>query len=113
MEGKFTVFLSGPGASHNPDYRAAFYKAQNQLESRGFAVVNLAVAFPAHWDHTVVMPHCVEAVKLCDAIYMLPGWENSKGAVKEYKEATKHKIPAFTSVEGLMCWLAHNGGDTP
>ena len=35
----------------------------------------------------------------CDAIYMLPNWKNSKGAVIEHNEAKIRKIPILYSME--------------
>ncbi len=38
----------------------------------------------------------------CEAIFLLPGWENSKGTKKELKYAEKKGIPVFTSIEELL-----------
>lgn len=39
--------------------------------------------------HDEYMRVCLEMLKMCDAIYMIPGWETSKGATKEYEYAKK------------------------
>jgi len=38
-------------------------------------------------DEREVMIHCLEMVRLSDAILMLPDWKRSRGATKEYQEA--------------------------
>lgn len=40
-------------------------------------------------------------IERCDAVYMLDGWENSKGATLEKNHAEKHGIPVFTNLEDL------------
>jgi len=40
-------------------------------------------------------------LKVSDAILMLPGWEDSKGAVAEYDLARQTGIPPFLSIDGL------------
>lgn len=43
----------------------------------------------------------LEIVSRCDAIYMLPGWEKSEGAIRELTEAKK---------DGLEIYYAENVG---
>jgi len=39
----------------------------------------------------------LELVKRCDAIYLIDGWRNSQGAMRELVEATGNNIPAVFS----------------
>jgi hypothetical protein len=39
-----------------------------------------------------------------DCIFMLPGWEESKGACEEKRVAENIGIPVFTELEALMGW---------
>jgi hypothetical protein len=39
-----------------------------------------------------------------DAVYMMPGWEHSKGANAERKEAERHGVPIFYKIERLIEW---------
>ena len=39
------------------------------------------------------------AVRSCDAIYLLKGWENSRGAKKEFAEAVKHDLMVLLEKE--------------
>lgn len=40
----------------------------------------------------------LELMRRCDAVFMVPGWELSKGADAELKEATRLDIPSFDSL---------------
>lgn len=37
----------------------------------------------------------------CDAIFLTPGWENSKGTKREIELAGAHNIPVFSNIEDL------------
>ena len=40
----------------------------------------------------------------CDAIYAVPGWEKSKGAVGEIRAADRDRLPVFYSLDELKKW---------
>ena len=79
------IYISGP-MTGVVDCRGKFDFAENRLVEKGYKVIN-----PAYVDD--VMPNAeyeeymeVDMLLLstCDAIYMLKGWENSRGANREY-----------------------------
>ena len=43
----------------------------------------------------------IELLKRSDAIVMVEGWEESKGATMEFEFALKHRIPTYTSVNNV------------
>lgn len=45
--------------------------------------------------------YSMEWLKVCDAILLVPGWENSKGTKAEIEKAIELNIPIFTSLEEL------------
>lgn len=46
-----------------------------------------------HADWQAYMDGYLEILSRCDILYLLPGWENSKGACIEEKFACKYNIP--------------------
>lgn len=73
-----------------------FGQAQKEIEALGFIAVNpLAVVgdFQSYWEPA--MKKCVKALVDCDAVIVLPCWENSKGAKIERQLAWDLDIPVF------------------
>jgi hypothetical protein len=44
-------------------------------------------------------------LRQCDAVFMIPSWEQSEGARTEYDEAIKMDIPVFTDFSVLCAWI--------
>jgi len=102
MMNKDRIYIAGP-MRHKEFYNfPAFFAAEDLLEKRGWEVVNPAaidldngidpMAFPEDhdWDREPdgvdingIIVRDVAGVISCDAIYLLPGWENSTGAKAE------------------------------
>lgn len=78
------------------------------------------------WNHgaAVICPHAmgrfydekphyiggdIEIMKRCDAVYMIPGWEDSKGATEEHSAAMKDGMLIFYSFADLIKWLKSEG----
>ena len=114
------IYLSGP-ITNIPDLnRPAFDSAKKRLTAQGHFVINphriselfgtaedVAIAFTdLRYAEDVariesiasrriveaVMDADLAAVRSCDAIYLLRGWENSRGAKKELSEALAHGL---------------------
>lgn len=48
----------------------------------------------------------MELLRRCaDAIFLVPGWEESKGSVDEYEESFRLGIPAFDNLDDLKYWI--------
>lgn len=56
-------------------------------------------------DYEDYMDGDMELVKRSDAMFMVPGWEDSKGAVRERKGALALNKPVFTTLNQLEAWL--------
>lgn len=88
------IYISGPISGLPIEvYTKAFKEAEDTLLMEGWEVVN-----PVTLDHdheaaskiecpkerwAFYMDKCISALLRCDAIYMLKGWEKSKGASVE------------------------------
>ena len=84
------IYIAGPMSGIDSLNFPAFHEAAARLRGQGFEVVNPAEINP---DHAMPWAECMrrdiaELVK-CDAIYLLPGWENSKGANLERDIASR------------------------
>lgn len=44
----------------------------------------------------------------CDAVFTVPGWENSRGATEEVRVAIERGIPVFHTAPSLAAWLEVN-----
>lgn len=91
------VYLAGPMTGHENHNFPAFHAAAERLRGSGLEVVNPA-------DHGLVSGlgwsdyMRWDLVKLagCHAVYVLPGWEKSKGASLEVSIARALGMPVFT-----------------
>ena len=45
--------------------------------------------------HDEIMPVDLEILSRCDAIYLLKGWTDSKGAVREWRFAASHGLAVY------------------
>lgn len=113
---KKRIYIAGPMTGF-PDHNIpAFNAAAKRLRAEGHFVINpvdlsslfgtpeeLSDSFAAYYDPSGcsgdddgiaenVMAADLAAVRSCNAIYLLNGWENSKGALKEVHVAIEHKL---------------------
>lgn len=112
---KPTIYVAGPMRGHAHFNFPAFDKAEAQLRAEGWHVISPAQIdrlmegydpYPPEGqvftqaDYRRMMLRDLTAIaESCDAIYLLPGWENSKGAQVE---------KAFANFLGLEI-LTHDG----
>jgi len=86
------IYLSG-GITGLPDgNRHAFATAESHWQNGEHTAVNphvLCANIPEGSPWEVYMRECLVALYLCDAIYMLKGWQSSKGATAEYEKAVQ------------------------
>lgn len=80
------IYISGPITGHH-DYEWKFAETAKKLENAGYAAVNpaaLNAIMPRDATYEEYMIMCFQLLDLCDGIWLLEGWEQSKGANREY-----------------------------
>lgn len=85
-EKKKKVYISGAITGTN-DYPERFLMAEGKLKKQGYSVINPAkvnsmLPTDTTYEQYMKMSYCM--LEMCDSIYMLEGWEDSKGANREY-----------------------------
>lgn len=85
------IYISGK-ITGTTDYIQRFERAEKAL-SKYYTVINPAkvnAQLPKEtvWEEYMKMSMCM--LEMCNAIYMLKGWEDSKGARLEYKYAVEN-----------------------
>ena len=99
-----TIYIAGKVTGLPAEPTALKFKtAQDQLESRGFDVINpIELIDNPQEDWDVAMKTCLEALEFCDAIYMLPCYTDSRGAKLEHRTATKMGITIYYQLEEIV-----------
>lgn len=88
------VYISGPitGVIEAEEY---FREAEQKIEAAGFIAINPCTLINGGgkltWEDYIDMDLAI--LKKCNCIYMLNGWQNSRGATLEKEFAEKHNIP--------------------
>lgn len=78
------VYLSGPMTGVE-NYKDIFNQYEKRLTDLGFTVFNPAwFDYKKGWSYDEILDLDLAALQKCEAIFMLPGWEKSKGACIEY-----------------------------
>lgn len=80
------IYISGTITGIS-DYMERFQKAEDKLLADEYSVINPArfnSNLPSDFTYEEYMKMDLTMIDLCDAIYMMNGWEKSCGANREY-----------------------------
>lgn len=105
------IYIAGPMSGHENLNWPAFFKKEKELAEEGWIVVNPArldqesgidPAQPlGDYDYEDCARRDIDALFQCDAIYLMWGWQFSKGACWERALAKKQGIRRFYEVPRL------------
>ena len=86
------VYISGP-ITGTTDYMERFAQIERRLMRSGYTVVNPAKVnanLPVDTTHAEYMEMSFTMLDMCDAILMMNGWQQSRGAGMEFDRAVRN-----------------------
>lgn len=93
------IFISGL-ITGDPNYKEKFNKADSNLSSIGCIVLNPSV-LPFGMRVQDYMQIGLAMIDCADAIFMLPDWKESRGAIIEHEYASYCRKKIFYSLEEI------------
>ena len=100
------IYISGRITGTN-DYRERFQAAAEKIRNRGHEPVNPVkldqILDPATTTWTQFMLASRGLLRACHGIYVLPGWEDSKGARLEHDEAIRCGRRIYKDIGCIQC----------
>lgn len=93
------IYLAGP-MTGKPDFNyPAFHAMAWRLRAMGYDVVNPAENFGGDQSlkYEIYMRAALKSVLTCDAVAVLPGWQESRGATREAAVADWCGIPVLNA----------------
>lgn len=86
------VYIAGPMTGYKNFNRKAFFKAARTIKSMEAIPVHTA-GLPDGLTYEEYLEKSLDLLEECDAICLLEGWEESKGALMEYGYAKSRGLP--------------------
>ena len=85
------------------EYLRNFREAEKEVRDKGYTnIVNPINVWACRWPwlyrlvgYRLTLWYDIQLLKRCDAIYLLKGWNNSKGAIREYDVAWHNELDIY------------------
>ena len=97
------IYISG-AVTGTDDYLERFARAEEQLKAQGFEVINPAAVnavLPRSTSYGEYMEMSQIMLSFCDCVFMLNGWEHSRGAKQEFAWAVLDGKKIYFEKDGL------------
>ena len=88
------IYISGP-ITGIKGYMEKFKAAEHKLTEMGYTVINPArvnAQLPEGLEHREYMLTSIAMLEMCDVIFLMEGWEKSKGCLIEFEYARNNGI---------------------
>ena len=88
------IYISG-AITGTDDYMERFAKAEKKLTEKGYSVINPAkvnAQLPEDTTRKEYMKTSIAMLDMCDIIFLMDGWQQSKGCGIEFEYAYEHGI---------------------
>ena len=63
------------------------------------------IFYQKDFTHEEIMPLDLKVLSRCDLLFVLPGWQHSRGTRDEVDFATRHGIPWTDDWDTLLQWI--------
>ncbi len=115
MKKKRKIYLSGP-ITGTSDYMERFLEAEAEMEEEGYAVINPAkvnakLPSPPDTSYEQYMKMSLLMLSDADEIYMMLGWEDSKGAKLELEYANATGKTVRMQSDKVTCLICRHRPD--
>lgn len=91
------IYISGP-ITGTRDYMERFQRVEDKMAAAGIVAINPArvnAQLPETLSHAEYMKTSIAMLDMCEAIYMLDGWQQSKGCEIEFEYAYENGIAIY------------------
>ncbi len=96
MNGKQVYIIGAVTGLEREAVVEKFEKAAQALKAMGMIPISPIAVVPIEFDWNAAMRKCIITMLTCDAVLLLPDWQESKGATLEVMIARNLEIPQFS-----------------
>ena len=100
-----TIDVIGKTTELNTEYIHELHEMVQEIIKRGHIPVNPANVVHEGWSYKQYIDHDLILLSICDAIYMLEGWEESRGASLELNYAMTTGMQVIFEEDIKRGWL--------